>query len=200
MKNILISAAVILVLCTPAVRAGDCPMGGKAAQQKQAAAKHKCDDCAMHKQAGAKKCGGMTCPEKLEGAKTSAKNVEKGVEITVTSSSPEVAEHIQELALVHYSPHAEKCQDCPTAVPGAKTEVQNTSDGIKVTVTGKDPATVRKIQEASAKEHPAAAERPAAKGAKKVAMAHKYACPMGCAESDKPGKCPKCGMQMKENI
>ena len=26
-----------------------------------------------------------------------------------------------------------------------------------------------------------------------------YVCPMGCAESDKPGKCPKCGMDMKEN-
>ncbi|MDO8805809.1 MAG: heavy metal-binding domain-containing protein [Elusimicrobiota bacterium] len=25
-----------------------------------------------------------------------------------------------------------------------------------------------------------------------------YACPMGCARSDKPGKCPKCGMNMKE--
>lgn len=25
-----------------------------------------------------------------------------------------------------------------------------------------------------------------------------YTCPMGCAESDKPGKCPKCGMPMAE--
>ena len=24
----------------------------------------------------------------------------------------------------------------------------------------------------------------------------KYVCPMGCASSDKPGKCPKCGMDM----
>lgn len=26
----------------------------------------------------------------------------------------------------------------------------------------------------------------------------KYACPMGCVQSDKPGKCPKCGMEMKK--
>ncbi len=25
-----------------------------------------------------------------------------------------------------------------------------------------------------------------------------YACPMECATSDKPGACPKCGMEMKE--
>jgi hypothetical protein len=23
-----------------------------------------------------------------------------------------------------------------------------------------------------------------------------YVCPMGCAKSDKPGKCPKCGMDL----
>ncbi|MDA8131116.1 MAG: heavy metal-binding domain-containing protein [Elusimicrobia bacterium] len=198
MNKILMSAAVILALGASAAYSGDCPMNGKAAQQKPAAAKHKCDDCDMHKKAGAKKCAGMTCPEKLDGAKTSAKNIENGVEITVTSSSPEVAEHIQELALVHYNPKAEKCQDCPTAVPGAKTDVQNTSDGIKVTVTGKDPVTVRKIQEASAKEHPTAEALKPAKAAKKVAMVHRYVCPMGDYEGDKPGKCPKCGMQLKE--
>ena len=33
---------------------------------------------------------------------------------------------------------------------------------------------------------------------KEAAQAKKYACPMGCAESDKPGKCPKCGMNMTE--
>ncbi|MBI2898804.1 MAG: hypothetical protein HYY17_01325 [Planctomycetes bacterium] len=26
----------------------------------------------------------------------------------------------------------------------------------------------------------------------------KYACPMKCATSDSPGKCPKCGMEMEE--
>ncbi len=26
--------------------------------------------------------------------------------------------------------------------------------------------------------------------------AQSYVCPMGCSRSDKPGKCPKCGMDM----
>ncbi|MBI4350146.1 MAG: YHS domain-containing protein [Elusimicrobia bacterium] len=34
--------------------------------------------------------------------------------------------------------------------------------------------------------------------AKKTEAGKRYACPMGCAESDKPGKCPKCGMNMTE--
>lgn len=33
---------------------------------------------------------------------------------------------------------------------------------------------------------------------KKKEAGKRYACPMGCAESDKPGKCPKCGMNMTE--
>lgn len=37
-----------------------------------------------------------------------------------------------------------------------------------------------------------AKKKPAAE-AKKV-----YVCPMGCAKSDKPGKCPKCGMKLEE--
>lgn len=33
---------------------------------------------------------------------------------------------------------------------------------------------------------------------KEKAAAKKYVCPMGCAESDKPGKCPECGMKLVE--
>ncbi|MDQ7773147.1 MAG: YHS domain-containing protein [Elusimicrobiales bacterium] len=33
---------------------------------------------------------------------------------------------------------------------------------------------------------------------KEKAAAKKYVCPMGCAESDKPGRCPKCGMDLVE--
>jgi len=61
---------------------------------------------------------------------------------------------------------------------------------------------------------PAAAKDPAAKADKKncaccaggdeegtaakASVKASYACPMGCARADKPGKCPKCGMDMKE--
>jgi len=31
-----------------------------------------------------------------------------------------------------------------------------------------------------------------------AAAAREYSCPMGHATSDKPGKCPKCGMEMTE--
>ena len=39
-----------------------------------------------------------------------------------------------------------------------------------------------------------------APAATQPADAKKYVCPMGCAgsESDKPGKCPKCGMKLEE--
>lgn len=33
---------------------------------------------------------------------------------------------------------------------------------------------------------------------KKQAVSKTYVCPMGCAQSDKPGKCPKCGMNLVE--
>lgn len=33
---------------------------------------------------------------------------------------------------------------------------------------------------------------------KQEASTKAYACPMNCAKSDKPGKCPKCGMNMTE--
>lgn len=33
---------------------------------------------------------------------------------------------------------------------------------------------------------------------KEAAADRKYVCPMGCAESPKPGKCPKCGMNLVE--
>ncbi|KAF0126866.1 MAG: copper/silver-translocating P-type ATPase [Elusimicrobia bacterium] len=33
---------------------------------------------------------------------------------------------------------------------------------------------------------------------KEKAVKKKYVCPMGCAESDKPGRCPKCGMDLVE--
>jgi rubrerythrin len=36
-------------------------------------------------------------------------------------------------------------------------------------------------------------------GARKAVKAgKKYTCAMKCVEADKPGKCPKCGMPMKE--
>ena len=90
--------------------------------------------------------------------------------------------------------HAKKacCTGCPSQLDGAQTIVENTPDGVNVHITSKDPAVIKKIQE-SAVEH--------FKKDPTTAKAHKhhYVCPMGCGSSDKPGKCPKCGMEMKED-
>jgi len=185
---LLISA---LLLGTAAAFAADAPAAGKAAgpaKTEAKAGKHDCADCPMHKKQGAKKCGGMTCPEKIKGAVTASRNLENGVEITITAKDAETVANIQELAVVHYSPKAEKCHGCPTTVPGAETKAENIADGVKVTITGKTPEAVKRIQAASASEHAAG----------RTAAAKKYTCAMKCVVSEKPGKCPKCGMPMQE--
>ncbi len=213
MKKTILLTVTALALGAAAAFAhcGNCPGDKKAGEHKAAAAKpgkKDCGDCPMHKKAAAgKKCGGMTCPEKLKGAETVSRNIENGVEVTTTAKDKETVAQIQELALVHYAPKAEKCHGCPTAVPGAETKVANIENGIKVTITGKAPGIVKQIQEASAKEHAGGhaadmkgpAKARAAHQAKKEAMAQKkYSCAMKCVEADKPGKCPKCGMPMEE--
>lgn len=181
--------AFIASFCAGAVfAAGETPAAKtEPAKAEDKAPGHDCADCPMHKKMAGKKCPGMGCPEKMKGVETVSKNIENGVEITMVAKDKGTAARIQKMAPAHYAPGAKKCPGCPTAVPGAETKFENVENGVKVTVTGKTPETVKQIQEASAKSHtpPAAA-------------AKKYVCPMGCASSDKPGKCPKCGMEMKE--
>ena len=141
---------------------GNCPGDKKAEVKKEApAAKkagHDCGDCPMHKKEGqaknaSKMCGGVTCPEKLPGTDTVSRKIEGGVEVLTTSKNKETVAQIQELAMVHYGPKADKCPGCPTTVPGAETKVVNIENGIKVTITGKTPETVKLIQQASDREH-----------------------------------------------
>jgi hypothetical protein len=75
---------------------------------------------------------------------------------------------------------------CPTHMEGAEVSVANIANGVTVTIVTKDAAKVKELQEKAAK-HFAKKEKGAG-----------YACPMGCATSDKPGKCPKCKMEMKK--
>ena len=169
----------------------------------------------MHKKAekaGAKKCANKMCPEAMEGVETVAKNTATGIEITMTARNEETIAKLQELTLVHYSNKETMEKDCPSRVEGAESKIENTPTGVKVILTGKTPEAVKKIQAASAKEHSTAGCPEESKTAaasskhacpeehgKKVAkVSKKYACPMKCAESDKPGKCPKCGMNMTE--
>jgi len=201
-KNLSIFAA-ILALCagTALAHCGKCPGDKKAEPAKtemKGAKAHDCGDCPMHKKQGAKKCGGVTCPEKMKGAETVSKNIENGVEVIITGKDAETAAMIQELAVVHYSPKAEKCHGCPTTVPGAETKMENIQNGVKVTITGKTPEAVKAIQAASAAEHKSQAAGLKKDGKKEVKAARKYMCEMKCVESAKPGKCPKCGMPMQE--
>lgn len=197
-KTILFSiVALALAAGSAAAHCGKCPGDKKAEPAKaemKAGKKHDCGDCPMHKKQGAKKCGGMTCPEKMKGAQTVSKNIANGVEVTITAKDAETAAKIQELAVVHYSPKAEKCPGCPTTVTGAETQVANIEGGVKVTITGKTPEAVKKIQSASANEH----KGPAKEGKKEAKASKKYTCAMKCVEAAAPGKCPKCGMAMGE--
>lgn len=207
MKKTILFSILALALGAGAAfaKCGDCPGQKKDEVKKEAqAAKpekgHDCGDCPKHKKQGAKKCAGATCPEKIQGAKTVSMNIANGVEVTTTAKDAETVAQIQELALVHYGPKAEKCPGCPSTVPGAETKAQNIENGIKVTITGKTPETIKAIQAASAGEHGGAHMKAHGKpGIRKEAKAaRKHTCAMKCLTSEKPGKCPKCGMPMEE--
>lgn len=186
-KTILISIAAL------ALSAGQ----AFAVEAHKAPAKSSCADCPMHKQAAAKKCSNKMCPEAMEGVETVARNTATGVEITMTAKNPETIAKVQELTLVHYSNKDTMDKECPARVEGAESKVENTATGVKVLLIGKTPAAIKKIQAASAKEHMKAG-CPEEHAKKEAKASKKYACPMKCAESDKPGKCPKCGMNMTE--
>jgi len=153
-------------------------------------------ECPMAKM---KKCAGL-CPEKMKGVETVSKNTEKGVEITMTAKDKETTAKVQEMALVHYNAKDTMEAGCPGRVEGAQIKVTNIENGARAEITGTTPEMIKKIQDASLKEHKPAASAKGMKpnSKKEVKKIAKYACPMGCATSDKPGKCPKCGMTMTE--
>ena len=135
------------------------------------------------------------CPEQLKGVKTGKKAVEKGIEITLTAESPEAVAELREKASAHYA-----SKDCPLVKVGDDVKVENTGNGVKVTVTAKKRAAVKKLQSAVKKGHSCGAgEHKKSAAAKDPEKAVKYVCPMGDYEgSDKPGKCPTCGMNLVE--
>lgn len=210
-KFILISIIALAVGAGAAfAHCGKCPGDKKAEPVK--AEKKDCGDCPMHKKAAAKKegfnCpdskegghGGKMCPEKVAGVETSSRNIDNGVEITMKAKDAETIAKVQELALVHYNSKDTMAKSCPGRVQGAEAKIENTADGVKVQITGKTAGIARRIQEASAREHGQYEEKEIKKKAEKkeAKAAKKYMCAMKCVETDKPGKCPKCGMPMTE--
>lgn len=78
------------------------------------------------------------------------------------------------------------CGDCPTHMEGVEVLLTNTATGVTLTITTKDASKVKELQEKAAK-HFIKKEKGAV-----------WVCPMGCATSDKPGKCPKCKMDLEK--
>ncbi len=200
MKKTILLSIITLAVAAGAAYAGcgNCPGDKKAGTtdaKEVKAGKKDCGDCPSHKKAGAKKCANKICPEAMEGVETVATNTADGIEKTMTARNEETIAKLQELTLVHYSNKETMGKDCPSRVKGAEARIENTATGVKVYITAKTPAAVKKIQAASAKEHMKAG-CPDGHGKKEAKASKKYACPMKCAESDKPGKCPKCGMNM----
>ena len=136
--------------------------------------------------------GHSNCPHQAKDVKTGKKAVENGIEITMTTETPEAVAGLREKAAADYA-----AKDCPMLKESKDVTVENIENGVKVTITAKTKAAIKKLQASVKKggsccgdgKHEKSAS---AKDSEKAA----YVCPMGCAESDKPGKCPKCGMNL----
>lgn len=151
-----------------------------------------CGDMKKHEGAAEKKHA--DCPWEAPGVKTEKKAVKNGVELTLTAESPEKAAELKEKMAAH------RASGCPLLKGGDEVSVENLENVVKVTVTSKKAADVKKLQAMAKKggsccaghEHGAAAQKSASKAA--------WVCPMGDYEgSDKPGRCPNCGMNLVEN-
>ncbi|KAF0126862.1 MAG: hypothetical protein FD189_835 [Elusimicrobia bacterium] len=222
-KDLLAGIIFFAVAMTAYAHCGKCP-GDKKAGETKAAAKVECPmakqaaegakhDCPGAKAEAGKKhdCPGMkdekghdcgkgkeskaACPKQMEGVAKTVKNTKDGVELTLAAKGKEAIARLQELTAVHYAGG-----NCSCLPKDATAKFANTPAGVKIVLASKKPETVKAMQvKYAAGGHKCAGdhakEKPAKSGEKAAA---KYACPMNCAESDKPGKCPKCGMEMKE--
>ncbi|MBI4801895.1 MAG: hypothetical protein HY796_05160 [Elusimicrobia bacterium] len=139
------------------------------------------------------------CPEHVAGVETKKTKLPDGLEITMTAGDKETITRAQTAAAEHYADGGKNCKCLPK---GAGVKVENIENGVKVVITGKTPRLVKKIQAKAAKAHGCAGHKKDApeKGKAKTGaeISARYVCPMGCAQSDKPGKCPKCGMNLVE--
>lgn len=135
------------------------------------------------------------CPWEAPGVKTEKKAVKNGLEISVTADSPEKTAELRDKAAAH------RAAGCPLLQGGDEVGMENIENGVKFTVTAKKKDDVKKLQAMAKKGrsccaghegHGAAATKAQSKAA--------YVCPMGDFEgSDKPGRCPNCGMNLVEN-
>lgn len=131
------------------------------------------------------------CPLRLRDFTPVLKNLEDGVEILLTARYPKDIAALRATAERYFSSKSGMDKNCPARVPGAKTAVEEAGGGVKITITAQSPAAAKTIQAAAAyacKREEAASKR----------VFKSYACPMGHFQSSRQGKCPTCGMDLKE--
>lgn len=130
------------------------------------------------------------CPHQAKDVKTERKTVTNGIEIMMTTEDPEAVAGLREKAAADYA-----SKECPMLKDSKEVAVENIENGVKVTITAKNPRAIKKLQASTKKAGSCCGGEEGGKTAVKSSKAA-YLCPMGCSESDKPGKCPKCGMNL----
>lgn len=133
--------------CAGAAAAGPAGIAGREVKAG------KCAGCPTHKKCSGKRCSGKMCPEKMSGVTTVARNISNGAEIILTAEGAEAVAGLRELALAHYGNKEGMDPACPGRVEGAEIKIENIANGARVLMTGGSPAIIKKIQDASAKEH-----------------------------------------------
>lgn len=133
------------------------------------------------------------CPLRLRDFSPALKNLDDGVEILLTARYAKDIAALRATAEQYFSSKSGMDKNCPARVPGAKTSLEETDGGVKITITAQSPAAVKTIQASAAyacKREEAASKR----------VFKTYVCPMGDFQSSRPGKCPNCGMDLKEKL
>jgi len=133
------------------------------------------------------------CLEQWEGVKTEKKTVKNGLEFTLTAETPAAVDELRAKAAAHL-----KTKDCPLLKDAGEIGIENIKNGVRVMIAAEKKTAAGKQGAAKMKHGCACCGGGEEKDAAKTSTAA-YICPMGCAESDKPGKCPKCGMNLVEN-
>lgn len=148
-----------------------------------------CGDMKKHEAAAEKKHA--DCPWEAPGVRTEKKAVKNGIELTLTAESPEKAAELKEKMTAH------RASGCPM-LGGNEVAVESQANVVKVTVTSKKAADVKKLQAVMKKGGSCCPGHEGHAAAKP--QSSPWVCPMGDFEgSDKPGRCPNCGMNLVEN-
>jgi len=131
------------------------------------------------------------CPLRDKSYLPEVKDIENGVEITLTARYARDVVALREKAVTYFASKGDMDRNCPARVPGAKVATEEIYGGLKITITALAPASIKTIQAAAA--YACDRGKPAASRDFKT-----YICPMGHFQSSRQGKCPTCGMELKE--